>query len=63
MEENSDTVNTGPEPDATRAGGPDFTRAGGPDSARTDAEREEAPPEDQDNIPRGAPVDTRSGSR
>ena len=63
MEEKSDAVNTGPEPEANRAGGPDFSRTGGPDSAETDAERKEAPPKDQDNIPRGAPVDSRSSSR
>jgi hypothetical protein len=63
MEENNDAVNTGPKLDNTRAGGPDFSRTGGPDSTSTDAERKEAPLEDQDNIPRGAPADSGSGSR
>ena len=55
MEEKNDAGNANTKPADTRAGGPDFTRA--------DTERKEAPPEDQDNTPRGAPVDSRSDSR
>jgi hypothetical protein len=47
-------------PDNTRAGGPDNTRAGGPDNTRETGGTVETPPEEE-NIPRGAPTDTRSG--
>jgi hypothetical protein len=54
---------TSPTPDNTRAGGPDDTRAGGPDDTRGGGTHQGAPAEDQDNIPRGAPVDSRSFPR
>lgn len=55
MEEKNEAGKADPKPENTRAGGPDFTRAG--------TEHKEAPAEDQDNVPRSAPVDSDSGSR
>lgn len=55
MEENSSLSASDPKPEPTRAGGPDDTRAG--DKAK------EAPPEEEADIPRGAPEDTRSAQR
>lgn len=55
MEEKNDAGNADTKPADTRAGGPDSTRTG--------TEREEASPEEQDNIPRGAPANSRSDSR
>lgn len=41
----------------------DETRAGGPDDSRGEGGREGASPEERDNIPRGAPEDSRSATR
>jgi len=49
-------------PDDSRAGGPDDSRAGGPDDSRKADTDAGAQPEEE-NIPRGAPEQTRSGPR
>jgi hypothetical protein len=77
MENSSDSSNTNPKPDNTRAGGPDetrgaggrgsadatpdVTRAGGPDETRAGGEGNQA--QEQVNTPRGAPSDSRSAPR
>lgn len=70
MDENSNSSISNPKaegtraggPDDTRAGGPDDTRAGGPDDTRKSDSTGGAPPEEE-NIPRGAPEEPRSGPR
>ncbi|MFL6255022.1 MAG: hypothetical protein ACJ74T_08355 [Pyrinomonadaceae bacterium] len=79
MEKSNDSSDAGFKPENARAGGPDETRmvgrsvdtvtppnetrAGGPDETRGEAEPQPAPSQEQDNIPRGAPVDSRSSTR
>lgn len=63
MEKSSDSSSTNPKSENTRAGGADDTRAGGSDDSRNLTDSKGSPSEDKDNIPRGAPTDSRSGSR
>jgi hypothetical protein len=55
MEKSSDSSSTNPKPENTRAGGPD--------DSRTTKDGEKAPPKEQGDTPRGAPVDSRSSLR
>lgn len=79
MGHSSGTGNADLKPEDARAGGdddartagrsketgapPENTRAGGDDDARGTGEPGGASPEERDNIPRGAPADSRSAER
>jgi hypothetical protein len=79
MGNSSESGNADLKPEATRAGGPDDARtagervdtnpipddarAGGPDDARGTDDLAGASREERDNVPRGAPVDSRSATR